>query len=102
MDNALLGSFIQHTDGLRECGFGLGNTGIDGGTGAFDSNTGSAAIDAVAQTTLVVLPVTLDLGLDISHLLPPENNPIARRVILLEGGESVQTSHRRVFVQAGL
>jgi hypothetical protein len=127
MENALLRRLIQCADGTDEGSFGFRDAGIDGSSGTLYCDTGGSAINAVAQTTFVILAVTLDLGLNISHLLPPKNNPIAgsceyfaritqrlllfskqaalcgrpptKSIILLEAWESVQITNKPVLRQ---
>jgi hypothetical protein len=91
MDDALFGSLIESADGLHEGSLRIGGAFVDIGAGGADGNTSFTTVNAVAQTLLVVLAVTLDLRLDVSHYIPPKINTISQRIILQHGGKSVQT-----------
>jgi hypothetical protein len=84
MNNTLLGSLIQSADGAEKGSLRFGYAGIDGAASILDRDAGGATVNTVAQTTLIVLAVTLDLGLNISHLLPPYNIRLPGRLPYLQ------------------
>ena len=71
--NALLGSFIQRADGIQGSLTGRVDPAFTNSQASlFHGGTGASNMNAGAQAAVVVLPVALDLRLDISQLNPPK------------------------------
>jgi hypothetical protein len=101
VDHALFCCFVQGTDGLHESSFRFWDAFFNSGTGILDCDAGFATVDAIAKALLVILAITFDLRLDVSHNLPPIINTISRRIILQHGRESVQTENLPIRESTG-
>jgi hypothetical protein len=100
MDNTFFCCFIQSADGFAGSLNGLFLRAIrKGGAGFLYECTGATGVDTVAQTTFLVLLVSLDLGLDIRQLDPPINTLLSqsRGAILHEAADFVQTQYGLLF-----
>jgi hypothetical protein len=102
MDGAFFRSRIQGTDRQQSrLAGGFLIAVLNGRTSFSYESAGAANKETIANTSLLILPVALDLGLNISQLIPPKfGRTLPRHDILLEGIRFVQRFPTKISIFA--